>query len=75
MNNIVDWGKKHNCKTAVISHPRRGEIELNEEYLALGEYYGIMIKAANVRKPKEKPSVEGSVGKIATKIIAFICIY
>lgn len=59
-----------NCKTAVISHPRRGEIELNEEYLAFGEYYGIMIKAANVRKPKEKPSVEGSVGKIATKIIA-----
>lgn len=59
-----------NCKTAVISHPRRGEVELNEEYLALGEYYGVAIKAANVRKPKEKPSVEGSVGKIATKIIA-----
>ena len=59
-----------NCKTAVISHPRRGEIELNEEYLAFGEYYGIMIKAANVKRPKEKPSVEGSVGKIATRIIA-----
>ena len=59
-----------NCKTAVILHPRCGEIEYNQEYLTFGEYYGIVIKATNVRKPKEKPSVEGSVGKIATKIIA-----
>lgn len=59
-----------NCKTAVVSHPRCGEIEYNKEYLSFGEYYGIVIKAANVRKPKEKPSVEGSVGKIATKVIA-----
>lgn len=59
-----------NCKTAVISHPRWGDIELNEEYLTFCEYYGIVMKPANVRKPKEKASVEGSVGKIATKIIA-----
>lgn len=59
-----------NCKTAVITHPRRGEIELNEEYLSFGEYYGVAIRPANVKKPKEKPSVEGSVGKIAIKIIA-----
>ncbi len=59
-----------NCKTAVISHPRCGEIEFNQEYIAFGEYYGVVIKPAHVRKPKEKPSVEGSVGKIATKIIA-----
>lgn len=59
-----------NCKTAVISHPRCGDIELNEEYLTFCEYYGIVVKPANVRKPKEKASIEGNVGKIATKIIA-----
>lgn len=52
-----------NCKTAVISHPRCNDIELNEEYLTFCEYYGIVFKPANVRKPKEKASVEGSVGK------------
>ena len=59
-----------NLKTGVISHPTKGEIILNEEYLTLGEYYNVAILPTGVRKPKEKPSVEGSVGKIATKIIA-----
>lgn len=56
-----------NCKTAVISHPRCGDIELNEEYLTFCEYYGIVVKPANVRKPKEKASVEGSVEKNSYK--------
>lgn len=59
-----------NLKTAVTSHPQKGEVVLNEEYLTFAEYYGVAILPTNVRKPKEKASVEGSVGKIATKIIA-----
>lgn len=59
-----------NLKTAVIKHPSKGEVIFNEEYLTFAEYYGVAIIATNVRKPKEKPSVEGSVGKIASKIIA-----
>lgn len=59
-----------NLKTGVISHPKKGEIILNEAYLTLGEYYSVAIMPTGVRKPKQKASVEGSVGKIATAIIA-----
>lgn len=59
-----------NLKTGVTSHPKRGEIILNEAYLSLGEYYSVAIMPAGVKKPKQKASVEGSVGKIATAVIA-----
>ena len=31
----------NNLKTGVTSHPKRGEIILNEAYLSLGEYYSV----------------------------------
>ena len=59
-----------NLKTGVVSHPKEGEIVLTTDYEALGEYYRTAIMPAGVRKPKQKASVEGTVGKIATAIIA-----
>ncbi len=59
-----------NLKTGVVSHPKKGEIILNDAYLALGEYYVTAIMPTGVKKPKQKASVEGSVGKIATAVIA-----
>ena len=59
-----------NLKTGVISHPRKGEIVLNGSYMTLGEYYNTAIVPTGVKKPKHKASVEGSVGKIATAVIA-----
>lgn len=59
-----------NLKTGVIRHPKEGEIVLNEAYEALGNHYLTAIMPAGVRKPKGKASVEGTVGKIATAIIA-----
>ncbi|MFR9542526.1 MAG: IS21 family transposase [Rikenellaceae bacterium] len=59
-----------NLKTGVIRHPKEGEILLNESYEALGNHYMTAIIPAGVRKPKGKASVEGTVGKIATAIIA-----
>lgn len=59
-----------NLKTGVVSHPKDGEIVLTADYEALGEYYMTAIMPAGVRKPKQKASVEGTVGKIATAIIA-----
>lgn len=59
-----------NLKTGVISHPKDGDILLNEEYLMLAEHYNVAIMPAGVKKPKHKASVEGTVGKIATAIIA-----
>ena len=59
-----------NLKTGVISHPKEGEIVLTADYEAMGEHYMTAIMPAGVRKPKHKPSVEATVGKIATAIIA-----
>lgn len=59
-----------NLKTGVISHPREGEIVLNEKYEDFGNHYFTAIMPAAVRKPKQKASVEGTVGKIATAVIA-----
>lgn len=61
-----------NLKTGVTSHPRPkdGEVVLNEAYEELGRHYRCAITPADVRKPKQKPSVEGGVGKIATAVIA-----
>ncbi len=59
-----------NLKTGVVSHPKEGEIILTDDYAALGSHYMTAIMPAGVRKPKQKPSVEGTVGKIATAIIA-----
>lgn len=59
-----------NLKTGVIKHPKEGDIILNEAYESLGNYYCTAIMPTGVRKPKQKASVEGTVGKIATAIIA-----
>ena len=59
-----------NLKVGVISHPREGDIVLNEKYEEFGNHYLTAVMPAGVRKPKHKPSVEGTVGKIATAIIA-----
>lgn len=62
--------KCDNLKTGVISHPRDGEIILNDQYINFSEHYNVAILPAGVRKPKHKASVEGNVGNIATAIIA-----
>ena len=59
-----------NLKVGVTSHPRGGEIVLNEAYEALGAHYMTAIMPTGVRKPKQKASVEGTCGKVATAIVA-----
>ena len=59
-----------NLKTGVIKHPRDGEIVLNSAYEALANHYMTAIMPAPVRRPKAKASVEGTVGKLATAVIA-----
>jgi transposase len=59
-----------NLKTGVINHPREGDIILNDRYEDFGNHYFTAIMPAGIRKPKHKASVEGTVGKIATAIIA-----
>ena len=59
-----------NLKTGVIKHPREGEIVLNDAYEALGEHYMTAIMPAQVGKPKQKASAEGTVRDAATWVIA-----
>ncbi|BBH27375.1 hypothetical protein SG0102_23090 [Intestinibaculum porci] len=59
-----------NLKTAVVSHPKEEEIILTDQYLDFAEYYSMAIMPAAVRKPKQKASVENTVGNIETFIIA-----
>ena len=59
-----------NLKTGVVNHPKEGEIVLTADYEALGQHYMTAIMPAGIRKPKQKASVEGTVGKVATAIIA-----
>ena len=60
-----------NCATAV--NLKKGgwyTPELNKTYYAMAEHYGTAIIPARVRKPKDKPNVEGSVNIVATWITA-----
>ena len=59
-----------NLKTGVTKHPRSGDIVLNEQYRELADYYDTVVLPAKVRTPKMKPSVESTVGKVSTNIIA-----
>ncbi|WP_373762577.1 IS21 family transposase [Jeotgalibaca porci] len=59
-----------NLKTGVISHPKEGDIVLNEQYESLANHYVMAVMPAQVRKPKQKAAVEGAVGKIAMAVIA-----
>ena len=59
-----------NLKPGVVTHPKEGEVVLNSEYEALASYYRTAILPAAVKAPRQKNSTEGTVGDIATSIIA-----
>lgn len=58
-----------NLKTGVTK-ALQGEPLLNEAYRELADYYRTVIVPSRVRKPKDKASVEGTVGFISRQIIA-----
>ncbi|MFZ5650240.1 MAG: IS21 family transposase [Bacillota bacterium] len=58
-----------NLKTGVTK-VSKSETVINKTYQELAEHYGTAIIPARVRAPKDKPTVEGSVGIISTWILA-----
>jgi transposase len=60
-----------NLKTGVIKHSR-SEVILNKTYHEMAEHYGTAIIPARVRAPKDKATVEATVGNISTWILAAI---
>ena len=60
-----------NCATAVnLKKSTWYTPELNKTYYEMAEHYGTAIIPARVRKPKDKPNVEGSVHLVSMWIIA-----
>jgi transposase len=60
-----------NLKTGVVKNTRT-ETTLNRSYQEMAEHYGTAIIPARVRAPKDKATVEGTVGIISTWILAAI---
>lgn len=59
-----------NLKTGVISHPREGEVVLNDSYREMAAHYSAAVLPGRVRAPKDKASVENTVSHVATWVIA-----
>lgn len=59
-----------NTKTAVIHNKGWYTQKLNATYHEMAEHYNTAVIPARVRKPKDKPNAEGSVGHISTWITA-----
>jgi len=60
-----------NLKTGVTKRTK-AEIILNRSYQEMAEHYGTAIIPTRVRSPKDKATVEGTVGIITTFILAAI---
>lgn len=58
-----------NLKTGVVKADAF-EPKLNRSYAEMAEYYGCAVVPARIKKPKDKPTAEGAVGKVTTWIIA-----
>jgi len=58
-----------NLKTGVITNTRY-ELELNQSYFEMAEYYDTAIIPTRVREPQDKANVEGTVKYTSTWIIA-----
>lgn len=58
-----------NCKTGVLKNTLN-ELVLNEQYRLMAEHYGCAVVPARPKKPRDKGSVESSVGLIERQAIA-----
>ncbi len=58
-----------NLKTGVVQHPKEGDIILTWYYERLAEHYGTGIVPCEVKKPRQKNSVENSVYEATMEII------
>ncbi|UUX35214.1 Mu transposase domain-containing protein [Fundicoccus culcitae] len=59
-----------NLRTSMVKHPKNGDVILNAQYRELTDYYRTVVIPAQPRTPNGKASVESTVGKISSQIIA-----
>ncbi|WP_125608220.1 IS21 family transposase [Lapidilactobacillus bayanensis] len=58
-----------NLKTGVNNHTKFDPV-LNPVYRDMAEHYGTVVMPARVRRPKDKPKVEGTVKALSTWVVA-----
>jgi len=61
-----------NTKTAITANTRQQETIVNKSYQEMAEHYNTAVIPARVKKPRDKSTVEGTVGIISTWILAAI---
>lgn len=59
-----------NLKTGVISHPKEGEVVLNDAYREMAAHYSAAVLPGRIRHPRDKSSAENTVAHVATWVIA-----
>ena len=59
-----------NLKTGVISHPKEGEVVLNDAYREMAAHYSAAVLPGRVRHPRDKSGAENTVSHVATWVIA-----
>ena len=59
-----------NLKTGVDHTKDWFTPQINRTYREMAEHYNTVVMPARVRKPKDKPGAEGTVGVVSTRIIA-----
>ena len=59
-----------NLKTAVLSHPRGQPAAYHPRYLDFARFFGVELKACNVRSPHEKGRVERAVGYVKQNFLS-----
>jgi transposase len=69
MNGVAKILVPDNLKTGV-QYASWFDSTINSTYNELAVYYNAVVIPARVRRPKDKPSVEGSVGLVSTWILA-----
>jgi transposase len=60
-----------NLKASVTKHTKK-ELVLNRAYQEMAEHYSTAAMPARVKKPRDKATVEGTVGIVSTYILAVI---
>lgn len=58
-----------NLKTGVVSHPREGEVILNDAYREMAAHYSDAVLPGRVRHSRDKSSTENTVSHVATSEI------
>lgn len=60
-------------RTGVVSHPREGEVVLDDAYRSMAEHHSAAVIPGRVRRPKDKPSAENTAWHATMALAGVMC--